>query len=152
MNTRTPPPQGQEQRMTFRLLSLWNRLRGERLMPSLVDIDIHEIEEIWHHTFTIDVRGEESEHMIQYFGPELATVFNRDYSGMELEEALNDIMVNNTIGFYDKVIASKQPQSESSEFYINGKEARYRSIILPLSSNGEDIDFVFGTTNYKIFD
>lgn len=151
--TQTPPPlKGQEQRMTFRLLSLWNRLRGERSMPSLADIDIHEIEEVWHSTFTIDVRGDESEHVFQYFGPDLATVFDNDYTGMELEDAMNDIMINNTIGYYDKVIQTKQPQSESSEFYMDGKEVRYRSIILPLSSDDENIDFVFGTTNYRVFE
>lgn len=150
--TEQTPLRGQEQRMTFRLLSLWNRLRGERPMPSLAEIDIHEIEEIWHSTFTIAVSGDESEHEITYFGPDLASVFNEDYTGVMLEEALNDIMINNTIGFYDKVMETGQPQSESSEFFMNGREVKYRSIILPLSSDGENIDFVFGTTNYKIFD
>ena len=83
--TEKQPLKGQEQRMTVRLLSLWNRLRGERPMPSLAEIDIHEIEEMWHHTFTIAIQGDPSQHQIAYFGPELASVFNRDYSGMGLQ-------------------------------------------------------------------
>lgn len=142
---------GSEQRMTFRLLSYWNRVRGSKSMPSLSDINIQEIPEVYHFTFTIALGADESEHSFQYFGPELASVFGQDYTGYTLQEALNDVIVNNTIGFYDKVMAEGKPHSESSEFFSEGREVRYRSIILPLSSNGETIDFLIGTTNYKIF-
>ncbi len=144
-------PPGQEQRMTFRLLSYWNRIRADREFPSLSDVNISEIEEVYHFTFTIDVSGEEAEHSFQYFGPELITIFERNYTGYLLEEALADVIIDNTIGFYPKVIADRRPVSESSEFFSEGAEVRYRSIILPLSSDGEHIDFLMGTTNYKKF-
>mgnify|MGYP004204442371 CR=1 FL=1 len=121
-------------------------------MPSLADVDITEIEEIWHQTFTIDVRGEEEDHKFHYFGSDLISVYGQDLTGLEMQEAMNDIMINNTMGFYEDVLKTGQPQSQSSEFFMNDKEVRYRSIILPLSSNGVEIDFVFGTSNYKIFD
>ena len=150
--TTTPQASGQEQRMTFRLLSYWQRMRAEREMPSLADINISEIEAMWHHTFTIELGASEEEHRFQYFGPELASVFGQDYTGTELGDALNDVMVNNTIGYYEEVLEKRKPCAQSSEFFMDGKEVRYRSIILPLSSNGQEIDFLFGTTNYKMFD
>jgi len=142
---------GSEQRMTFRLLSYWNRVRGSKSMPALSDINIAEITEMYHFSFTISLGANESEHEISYFGPKLAEAFGIDYTGYTLEEALNDVFVNNTIGFYHKVVAEKQPHSESSEFFSESREVRYRSIILPCSSNDNDVDYVIGTTNYKIF-
>ncbi len=117
------------------------------------DINIGEITEIWHYSFTIGVEGkEERDYIVQYFGPELANVFGTDYTGELLLEAMDDsLMLANTIGFYNKVIKSRAPVSESSSFYLESKEIRYRSLIVPLSSDGENIDYLFGTTNYKAF-
>ena len=146
------PPQGQEQRLTFRLLSYWSRVRAGKSMPSLVDVNIAEITDVYHMTFTIEVGQIEEEHRISYFGPDLASVFGQDYTGQYLLDAMQDVMVNNTIGFYDKVLEAKEPKSESSEFFMEGKEVRYRIIMLPCSSKDKDIDFLIGTTNYTIFD
>lgn len=125
-------------------------MRGDRLFPSLADINIQEILELWHFTFTIDVQQDEM-HFFQYFGSELATVFGQDYTGETLAEAMNDVIVDNTIGFYPRVISTREPALEAASFYMDGMEMRYRSIIVPLSSNGMDIDYVMGTTNYKAF-
>ncbi len=140
---------GQEQRGTFRLLSYWNRMRGDRLFASLADINIQEILELWHFSFTIDVQT--NYHFFQYFGPELATIFGQDYTGELLADAMNDVTVDNTIGFYPKVIKMREPALEAASFYSEGFEIKYRSIIVPLSSDGEHIDYVIGTTNYKAF-
>lgn len=124
-------------------------MRGDRLFASLADINIQEILELWHFTFTIDVQHDQ--HVFQYFGPELATIFGQDYTGEPLSEAMNDVTVDNTIGFYPKVIKMREPALEAASFYSEGCEVKYRSIIVPLSSDGENIDYVLGTTNYKAF-
>lgn len=122
-------------------------------MPSLKDVNIGEITEMWHFSFTMAVSGELNDHFFQYFGPELASVFGEDYTGSNVAEAVGDSeLLSNTLGFYLKVIETAAPLSESSSFFMNGKEVRYRSLIVPLSSDGKTIDYVMGTTNYKIFD
>jgi hypothetical protein len=142
---------GTEQRLTFRLLSYWNRIRGTREFPSLADVNIAEISEIYHLTFTIAL-SPDGDHSFHYFGPELAGIVGEDVTGHLLEEAFNGTMLGNLVGFYDKVVAQRAPVSESSQFFMEGKEIRYRSLIVPLSSNGTDIDYLFGTTNYKAYD
>lgn len=114
-------------------------------------MNIAEITEMWHFTFTIDVRGAPEDHVVQYFGPQLATIFGHDYSGESMEHAMQDLMISNTIGFYDKAMDTGAPVSESSSFHKDGKEVRFRSLIVPFSSDGTTVDFVLGTTNYKIF-
>ena len=147
----TPPPAaGTEQRLTFRLLSYWNRIRGERAMPSLMDVNIQEILELWYFSFTIDLR--DPDHRFQYFGSKLTDIFNEDYTGWSLQEAINtDIIVNNTIGFYPRAVDKREPVMEAASFFSEGDEVRYRSLIVPLSSDGETVDFLIGTTNYKHF-
>jgi hypothetical protein len=117
----------------------------------LADVNVAEISEIWHHTFTIEYRAD-GEHCFQYFGPELIHVLGEDVTGWQVDEAMNHSMLGNLIGFFEKIIVQRTPVSESSQFYMEGKEIRYRSLIVPLSSNGKDIDYLIGTTNYKAYD
>ncbi|MFO1241737.1 MAG: PAS domain-containing protein [Rickettsiales bacterium] len=138
-----------EQRLTFRLLSYWQRMRGTRPFPSLSDIKIDEILEMWHWSFTINVADEN--HHFQYFGPELANIFGHNYTGEILQDAMSDPKVQQTIGFYEKAIRNREPTLDANSFNLEGKEVRYRSLIVPLSSDGKHIDYLMGTTNYKIF-
>ncbi len=139
-----------EQRLTFRLLSYWNRIRGDRLFPALSDINISEIEEMWHLSFTIDVTDPDN-HMLQYFGPDLVSIFGTDYTGEAVSEAMNDVILNNTVGSYLKCMAERKPTMEAASFSYDGNELRYRTLTVPFSSDGNTIDYLMGTTNYKAF-
>ena len=143
---------GAEQRLTFRLLSYWNRIRGDKEFPSLRDVNIGEISEMWHYTFTIELDAEDGQACFQYFGPELINVLEEDFTGHFVEEAFESGMLGNLIGFYEKVIEQRGPVSESSQFFNDGKEVRYRSLIVPLTGEGTEIKYLIGTTNYKIYD
>lgn len=151
-NQHITPPNPAEQRLTFRLLSYWNRMRGKRSFPALADINIADIEEIWHFTFTIHtVSPVRDDHTLLYFGPQLVSIFGMDYTGELVVEALNDVIVNNTIGSYINTLEKREPTMEAASFHYDGKEIRYRSLFVPLSSDGVVIDYIMGTTNYKIF-
>lgn len=142
----------EERRVTFRLLSYWNRMRGEREFPSLADIDITVIPELWHHTFTIEVHADLSHCKFQNFGPELSHIFGTSYAGEPVMDALaGDFKLESTIGYFPEVLRRREPVADSSQFYLEGDEVKYRSLIVPLSSNGRDIDYLLGTTNYKVF-
>ena len=83
---------------------------------------------MWHFSFTMAVGGELNDHFFQYFGPELASVFGEDYTGSNVAEAVGDSeLLSNTLGFYLKVIETAAPLSESSSFFMNGKEVPYRA-------------------------
>ena len=145
------PYVGQEQRMTFRLLSYWQRVRGDKTFPSLAEIAIHEIEDMFHQTFVIKLGDTEGDHLFEYFGPDLATKFGEDFTGQFVIDCMKEASVYNTIGFYEKVLEVRGPVSESSEFHLDGNEVRYRTLLLPLANDGMFIDYIIGTTNYKIF-
>ncbi|MBN8531424.1 MAG: PAS domain-containing protein [Alphaproteobacteria bacterium] len=144
---------GQERRITFRLLSYWNRIRADREMPSLGDVNVDEITEIWHFSFVIDISKGLDEARFHYFGPELVNIFEANHTDELLRHAMEqDTKLENTLGFYPKVVERRAPVSESSEFFLENKEVRYRSLIVPFSGDGKTIDYLMGTTNYKIFD
>lgn len=142
----------EEQRLTFRLLSYWNRIRADRNFASLSHMNISEIQEIWHFSFTLDVSSQDpSEHFFQYFGPDLSSIFGTDYTGESVDEAMNDVILNNTIGSYQKTLQERKPTLEAASFHYDGKELRYRTMIVPLSTDDVHIDYLMGTTNYKAF-
>lgn len=146
----TPP--GHEKRGTFRLLSYWSTMKGDREFPKLEELSVQVLEDMWHLCFVIEIRDPIEESVFQYFGPELATVFNTNHGGEPVKQAFeDDWILENTVGFFPKIIKERQPITESSEFFLEGDEVRYRSLIVPLSSDGKKIDYVMGTTNYKIF-
>ncbi len=106
---------------------------------------------MWHYTFTIHLE-ENGEHYFQYFGPEMKAIIGEDLTNENFDDAMQNSIMGSLIGFYDKVIQQRTPVSESSQFYREGKEIRYRSLIVPLSSDGTRIDYLIGTTNYKAYD
>jgi hypothetical protein len=119
-------------------------------MPAMSEVKINEIEEIWHISFVIDVT--EEKHCFQYFGPALAEIFGEDFTTEDMEEALDkEPLLANSIGYYPKVIETRQPALDASAFQNNNEEIRYRSIIVPLSNDGENVHYLLGTTNYKSF-
>lgn len=142
---------GSEQRLTFRLLSYWNRIRSSREFPALSDVNINEIAEMWHYTFTLALKSD-GHHEFQFFGQELINIIGENLTGELVATAMEQAMISNLIGFYDKVVQQRAPVSESSQFYMDGKEIRYRSLIVPFSSDGQTIDYLLGTTNFKAYD
>jgi hypothetical protein len=140
-----------EQRLAFRLLSYWDRVRLGRKYPALSDINISEIKEMWHFSFTINVsKANESDHEFLYFGPQLVSIFNHDLTGEKVTEAMNDVILNNTIGSYLNCFRKCEPTMDAGAFYYNGREVKYRTLFVPLSSDGANIDYIMGTTNHKM--
>lgn len=88
----------------------------------------------------------------EYFGPALARLFGKDYTGTVVEEAAREEpKIATMLGFYQKVMERHSPVSEASEFFLDEQQLRYRSVIAPMSTDGEHIDRLIGTTNYKVF-
>lgn len=143
----------QERRLTFQLLCYWNELRADREFPRMDELHIEKIEHIWHNSFVIDMREEDpAEWEFQYFGSDLVEIFEDNWAGEKVFDALQkDSKLDNTISFYRQVKEKKTPISESSEFLVEGQEVRYRSLIVPMSSDGKTVDYVIGTTNYKVY-
>ncbi|MCC7260184.1 MAG: hypothetical protein IT567_04055 [Alphaproteobacteria bacterium] len=89
---------------------------------------------------------------IAFFGAQLVQAFQSDCTAFQVGEALDNFLLSSTIDFYHTVITRRAPVSEASRFIIGGKEARYRSLVVPLSTDGNTIDYLIGTANFRIFD
>jgi hypothetical protein len=74
-----------------------------------------------------------------------------DFTGENVAEAMNDVILNNTVGSYVTCIEKREPTMEAASLFYDGKELRYRTLIVPFSSDGITIDYLMGTTNYKAF-
>lgn len=142
---------GYERRLTFRLLSYWNRIRGDQDFPRFADVQADALGEVWHYCFIIGMATGDAPNF-QHFGKELRALFHQDYAGQALGQALQHSPLGQTIGFYEKVCQRRAPVSQASSFVLEGCEARYRSLIVPLSTDQQEIDYLIGTANYRVFD
>jgi hypothetical protein len=142
-----------EQRQTFRLLAIWHEAKGNAAkFPSLEALQLAKYPDIHEMTFIIDVMTEDPKQFyFDYFGHELSNIFDHDHTGALLEDAFmeNDLL-RNTISFCTNPLRTKMPACESSVFQVSERNAYYRSLVVPVSSNGKKIDFLVGTANYKI--
>ncbi len=145
---------GNERRMTFRLLSHWQRVRGDKSYPHPDDIRLDDIPELKEFCFIINTRSEDSaDYRFDYFGPRLSEIFDGDCINDTIDEAFgSDSKLESTIGFFSKVLEKQEPLSESESFITGSQRILYRSLIVPISTDGQQIDYLLGTTNFKITD
>jgi len=144
---------GQERRLTFQLLAHWQEMQShERRWPSLDDLALDAQPGLHDFTFVIDVIHESpAYYRFAYFGPSLVDIFDKDYTKEPVVEAFVDNdRLKHSIGFFHEAKTSGEPVSESSSFPVQEKQAYYRSLVVPTSSDGQEIDYLVGTANYKV--
>lgn len=141
-----------ERRATFRLFSYWIQIKGETKYPLLSSINPKEIPNLWPYLFVIRLGETPEFSRFQHFGTGLQEIYEQDFGGCTIAEALEDVIFGPTIGYYEKIVEGQAPGVESSSFQMSKKDVKYRSLIAPISSDGKEIDYLIGTSNYKIFE
>ncbi len=141
-------PQEAERRLTYRVLSYWDELRGSRPWPALADIDGGTIPEIWPWCFVLDTQLDYPTPYFQYLGRDLAK-----YSGIYLS-GKNDwrmTLLDKASAHLGRTLAAREPILIEDELVrYDGQKLLFRSIMLPLSDDGESISHVLGAANGRI--
>jgi hypothetical protein len=139
-----------ERRLVLRLLQYW-RSRGDiDHFPSVTAIDGKAIPDMWPHCSVLDVAGKETDPEISYVGTALGESAGADLSGQRLSKAPADTLIAEGLSYYGQVLIKKVPITFGGEFVDRrGIKILYRSIILPLSENGSDIDRLLGAANCR---
>jgi hypothetical protein len=134
---------GIERRITLRLLAYWEKLRGDRPMPSESDIRSEDILDLWDSCLLIPVKNlVRQDYTYTYMGPGIAEAFKLCLSGDNTHRLERG---------YARVIATMKPVLEEGEFKSGpGEVIKYRQCLLPVGDDGE-VKAVFGGMRYKIF-
>jgi hypothetical protein len=139
-----------ERRMQVRAYNYWASLLGDRALPSIEDLAPDQLEDFGPYSVLLDFSTGLDNPAIVYLGSAL-----RQECAIEgMIDYINDVparsLLSRLTDHYLQIIANAAPIGFEAEF-INQREAQilYRGILMPFSSDGDTIDFVFGVINWK---
>jgi hypothetical protein len=144
-----PPAIGvDERRMQVRAYNYWASLLGNRVYPSVEDLDLGGAD-FGTHSVLLDFTAGIENPAIAFLGDRL-----RGESGVDDVHYISQIpgrsLLSRLTDHYLQIIANRAPIGFEAEFVNDrGATVMYRGILLPLSSDDDTIDFIMGVINWK---
>ncbi|MBT5047564.1 MAG: PAS domain-containing protein [Rhodospirillaceae bacterium] len=143
-------PQGVERRLVLRLLGHWRKLCGDREFPCFSDLDPAEIPDIWLNSFVIELSGDRAVPVFRAMGDTLVENSGSSLIGRPVADAPAGTLCGVAIAYIDEVLAKEVPVSRGGEFARqDGTKVLYRSVLLPMSDDGETISGILGAANCR---
>lgn len=139
-----------ERRLVLRLLGYWQQLRGTRSYPSIADIDPAIIEGDWPDCVLIERREPTTSSLFRHVGHRLLPADWAPQAGQALSETPKGTLLQPATSFMSMVLTKEVPISIGGQYDTIGKgPVLYRAILMPLSTDGKNIDGLFGGTNCR---
>jgi hypothetical protein len=154
---REPPPLaiGQdERRMQVRAYNYWASLLDGHHYPSVSSLDPQNLPDFGPYSVLLDFTKGVENPAIPFLGASLAEeCAGAGTSGAAIRE-LSDVpsrsLLSRITDHYMQILANQAPIGFEAEFVNQtGRTVLYRGILLPFSSNGDAIDFIYGAINWK---
>lgn len=146
-----PPEIGvDERRMHVRAYNYWVSLLDGRPYPSIGDVDPHTLDDFGPNSVLLDFSKNENDPEIAFLGRALREECDVDQAIGRISEVPGRSLLSRLTDHYLQIIANCAPIGFEAEFVSHrGRNTLYRGILMPLSSNGEAIDFIYGVINWK---
>lgn len=139
-----------ERRMQVRAYNYWASLLGDRALPSIEDLAPEQLEDFGANSVLLDFSTGLDNPAIVYLGAALRAECGIDGTIGYIDDVPARSLLSRLTDHYLQIIANAAPIGFEAEF-INQRDAEilYRGILMPFSSDGDSIDFVFGVINWK---
>jgi len=146
-----PPEIGvDERRMHVRAYNYWVSLLAGRAYPAIQDVDPHNIEDFGPHSVLLDFSRDPEDPEIAFLGRALRAECELEPAIYRISEVPSRSLLSRLTDHYLQIIANRAPIGFEAEFVSQrGHNTLYRGILMPLSSDGEAIDFIYGVINWK---
>jgi hypothetical protein len=146
-----PPEIGvDERRMHVRAYNYWVSLLAGRAYPAIQDVNPHNIEDFGPHSVLLDFSRDAEDPEIAFLGRALRGECGLDATIRQISEVPSRSLLSRLTDHYLQIIANRAPIGFEAEFVSQrGHNTLYRGILMPLSSDGETIDFIYGVINWK---
>jgi hypothetical protein len=142
-----------ERRMHVRAYNHWVSLLDGREFPTIDDLDSSEVEDFAAHSVLLDFTCGRDDPAIPYVGPAIRDECGLNDDMRNISDVPSRSLLSRLTDHYMQIIANRSPVGFEAEFENPaGKPICYRGILMPFSSNGEDIDFIYGVINWKHVD
>jgi hypothetical protein len=143
-------PKGMERRLVLRLLSYWRSRCRDASLPSFADIDPVEMHDMWASCFVLDVLGHEDDPVFRAIGDDFADKGGAGLVNRRVSETEPDSLPRAAVSYIDEVIAKGVPISRGGEYDMSdGTKVLFRSIVLPMSDDGETISGLLCAANCR---
>ncbi len=135
-----------ERRLVHRILSYWRDLAPDGKLPSVSSVQAAGLSKLWPACFILDVGGLTP--VFSYLGEVHIAHHGSDLTGRSIEEAGADTLLGCSVEYLDEILSVKIPITYGGTFTGgDGQPVPYRSIMLPLSDDGETINAILGGAN-----
>jgi hypothetical protein len=138
-----------DRRLTMRILGHWRSLAEERRFPRRSQLDPQIFGQDWSSCFLIDVDPRMERSRLAYVGDALRDPSWPHFERQRIVECLDDTLLQLATSKVPEVVARGAPVGFGGPATYNEAPILYRSILLPLSENGEAIDGILGAVSYR---
>lgn len=139
---------GAERRLNRRALLYWRSIGGGNGLVAVDRFDPQALEDCSSHGFMLDLR-DLAVPFICHVGP----VLQEEADITHLPVALADVSPQSLLGQFgrrwEEVLSGQQPVTAEYDFTTNRYHIFCRGVLLPLSSEGQAIDHVYGVISWK---
>ena len=141
---------GDERRMHVRAYNHWVSLLKGRPYPGIADLHPESIDDFGPHSVLIDFTGGSDDATIAFLGQALREECGLDTAIVRVADVPGRSLLSRLTDHYLQIIANRAPIGFEAEFVgTRGRTTLYRGILMPFSSDGDVIDFIYGVINWK---
>jgi len=139
-----------ERRMHVRAYNHWVSLLNGRDFPTIDDLDSSEVEDFAAHSVLLDFTCGHDNPAIPYVGPAIRDECGLNDDMRNISDVPSRSLLSRLTDHYMQIIANRSPVGFEAEFdNPAGETICYRGILMPFSSDGDAIDFIYGVINWK---
>ncbi|HYG47898.1 MAG TPA: hypothetical protein VD846_08135 [Allosphingosinicella sp.] len=146
-----PPEIGlDERRMHVRAYNYWVSLLDGRAYPSIRALDPEALGDFGPNSVLLDFSEGGDDPKVAWLGDALREECDLIGDVRRISEVPKRSLLSRLTDHYMQIIANKAPIGFEAEFVgQRGKNTMYRGILMPFSSTGDAIDFIYGVINWK---
>ena len=139
-----------ERRMHVRAYNYWVSLLNGRDYPSIEDLEPGEVSDFAENSALLDFTAGRDNPSTPYIGAAIREECGLDDSIKSIEHVPSRSLLSRLTDHYLQIIANRAPIGFEAEFVNQrGEPISYRGILMPFSSDGDTIDFIYGVINWK---
>ncbi|WP_156930308.1 hypothetical protein [Sphingomonas jaspsi] len=139
-----------ERRMHVRAYNYWCSLLDGRDYPSIEDLEPGDIQDFGPHSVLLDFTEGGDNPATPYIGTAIREECGLGDDIKSIADVPGRSLLSRLTDHYMQIIANRAPVGFEAEFVNQrGHNICYRGILMPFSSDGDTIDFIYGVINWK---
>ena len=146
-----PPEIGvDERRMHVRAYNYWVSLLDGKPYPLIRDLEPNKLDDFGPHSVLLDFSDGTDDPRVAYLGRSLREECDLIGDIRQISDVPKRSLLSRLTDHYLQIIANCAPIGFEAEFVAHrGFNTMYRGILMPFSSDGDAIDFIYGVINWK---